>query len=192
VNLGRTYYAPDRAHWRAWLEKHHATETEVWLIYYKRETGKPRVSYNDAVEEALCFGWIDSILRRIDDKRYAQRFTPRRPDSQWSALNKQRVEKLIAEGRMTEAGLSKIRYTTAADDYGRTPAKKKKLLIPPADFKRALAAKSAAAAFFRSLAPSYRRNYIAWITNAKTPQTRHKRIAEAVRLLASKKKLGLK
>ena len=94
-----------RAAWRRWLEKHHAAKSEVWIAYYKKHTGKPCVSYEEAVEEALCFGWIDGQVRRLDDDSYAQRFTPRRSGSQWSTVNLRRFERLRAEGRVTAAGL---------------------------------------------------------------------------------------
>src|SRR5437763_14926169 len=104
----KTLYVRTRDEWRAWLARHHQSETEIWLIYYKKHSGRPRIPYEDAVEEALCFGWIDSIVKAIDGETVAQKFTPRRDSSKWSALNRRRVRKLIQEGRMTEAGLAKI------------------------------------------------------------------------------------
>jgi uncharacterized protein YdeI (YjbR/CyaY-like superfamily) len=103
-----TLYLTKRSQWRRWLEKHHATEKEVWLLCYKKHTGRPTLPYEDSVEEALCFGWIDSMVRRIDDEAYAQKFSPRRSKSPWTALNLQRVRKLIDQGRMTDAGLAKV------------------------------------------------------------------------------------
>ncbi|MCY4436512.1 MAG: YdeI/OmpD-associated family protein [Chloroflexi bacterium] len=100
-----TYYAKDRQEWRAWLHEHHAHAKEIWLVYYRKATGKPRVAYNDAVEEALCFGWIDSQQKGIDEERFAQRFSPRKPSSNWSESNKARLRNLIAQGKMTPAGL---------------------------------------------------------------------------------------
>jgi uncharacterized protein YdeI (YjbR/CyaY-like superfamily) len=98
----------DRAKWRAWLEKHHDKESEIWLVYFRKGSGKPRISYNDSVEEALCFGWIDSIQKGIDDERLAQRFTPRRRMGGLSEMNKQRVRRLAREGKMTTAGMAVI------------------------------------------------------------------------------------
>ena len=120
--LMRTFYAEDRAEWRAWLETNHTLETEIWLLFYKRHTGKPRVAYPDAVEEALCFGWIDSTIRRVDDATYAQRFTPRRPGSSWSELSKRRVARLVQEGRMTKAGLAKVDFALPDPDSPRPPS----------------------------------------------------------------------
>src|SRR5256885_14789235 len=108
MKISKTLYVTSRDDWRAWLEKNHETEKEVWLIYYKKHTNRPRIPYDDAVEEALCFGWIDSIVQKIDDERYAQKFTPRKSSSKWSESNKRRVRKLLQEGRMTQAGLAKI------------------------------------------------------------------------------------
>src|ERR1700741_2790716 len=122
MDLSKTLYVTGRDEWRAWLAKHYQSETEVWLIYYKKQSGQPRIPYDHAVEEALCFGWIDSIVKRIDDQKFGQKFTPRRDCTQWSALNKQRVRKLIREGRMTEVGLAKIDLAVLDEE---APAKKK-------------------------------------------------------------------
>jgi len=93
--------------WREWLARHHDTESEVWLVFYKRHTGRPSIAYLDAVDEALCFGWIDSLIKRLDDDRYARKFTPRKPDSRWSAANRKRFAQLQASGRLTPAGLQR-------------------------------------------------------------------------------------
>jgi uncharacterized protein YdeI (YjbR/CyaY-like superfamily) len=98
MRFGKTFYAKTRKQWRAWLAKHHKTAPDIWLIYYKKDSGKPRVPYGDAVEEALCYGWIDSIMKPIDARRYAQRFSPRRPTSQLFEMNRERVRRLIAAG----------------------------------------------------------------------------------------------
>jgi uncharacterized protein YdeI (YjbR/CyaY-like superfamily) len=188
----KTCSASNRAQWRAWLEKYHKTETEVWLIYHKRHTGKPRVAYSDAVEEALCFGWIDSIVQRIDAERYAQKFTPRRNTSKWSALNKKRVAMLIKEGKMTEAGLAKLTYSGNRDDYGRPSRWRTDRPAIPPYLKQELAKNRKARGYFRTLAPSYRRNYILWISAAKKEETRKRRLKEAIELLSQKRKLGLK
>src|SRR2546422_582917 len=110
MNVGKTLYAKNRRQWRAWLSKHHRTAPEIWLIYYKKQSGKPRIPYNHAVEEALCYGWIDSLLKPIDAVCYAQRFSPRRPTSRLSAMNRERVRRLIASGRMTRFGLESIKH----------------------------------------------------------------------------------
>jgi uncharacterized protein YdeI (YjbR/CyaY-like superfamily) len=108
-----TFYARDRGAWRAWLEANHATAAEVWLLFYKRHTAEPCVTLDEAVEEAMCFGWVDSLLRRIDDRRHKLRFTPRKPGGQWAQSNKDRVERLTAEGRMAPAGLAAVEAAKA-------------------------------------------------------------------------------
>ncbi|MBW4438665.1 MAG: YdeI/OmpD-associated family protein [Pleurocapsa minor GSE-CHR-MK-17-07R] len=106
VTITQTLYASTREEWRAWLEKNHAQAKEIWLITWSKESGKPSVPYLHAVEEALCFGWIDGIAKKMNEHQYAQRFTPRRPKSHWTELNKQRMRRLIAAGKMTPAGLA--------------------------------------------------------------------------------------
>ena len=108
TDLFEHFYAPDRATWRAWLEVNHTTARGVWLIYFKKESGKTRVSYDEAVEEALCFGWIDSVPNKIDEESYKQLFSPRNPKSRWSKLNKDRVARLEQEGLICEAGQKMI------------------------------------------------------------------------------------
>ena len=119
TNVTQTLYVHRVADWRAWLRKHHKTSREIWLIYYRKSSGKPRISYNDSVEEALCFGWIDSIQKKIDDDRLAQRFTPRRPGSKTSEMNKARARRLVRERRMTPAGLAVIGASPPRDWWSR-------------------------------------------------------------------------
>jgi len=116
VEITQTLYMPDRDEWRRWLADHHRTEREAWLLFYKKHTGKTGISYEDAVEEGLCFGWIDSLAQRIDDEKYAQKFSPRKPKSNWSESNKQRVRRLLREGKMTEAGLATLPPELKKDD----------------------------------------------------------------------------
>lgn len=108
MNITKTLYVKDRDQWRKWLFENHDKEKEIWLVFYRKDSGKPRISYNDAVEEALCFGWIDSIEKGTDHERFAQRFTPRKPKSQWSETNKERVKRLIKDGKMTKAGFATL------------------------------------------------------------------------------------
>ncbi len=116
MEISKTLYVTNRTAWRSWLKSNGKNEKEIWLIYYKKASGKPRIPYNDAVEEALCFGWIDSIVKTIDEYRFAQRFTPRRPTSVLSRMNKERVRKLIDNKRMTRAGLDAIAHTFDPDE----------------------------------------------------------------------------
>jgi uncharacterized protein YdeI (YjbR/CyaY-like superfamily) len=190
-----TLHVSTREAWRAWLARHHLTATEVWLRYAKRHTGEPRVEYDAAVEEALCYGWIDGLVRSIDDRYYAQRFSPRRPGSTWSLINRRRYAKLLREGRLAEAGLGKAppAGSSMPEDASRPPDAGTSIepAVPP-DFRRALKASPQAWRTFENLAPSYRRFYLGWIAAAKREATRTRRIAEAISLLAAGKKLGIK
>jgi uncharacterized protein YdeI (YjbR/CyaY-like superfamily) len=181
--------AASRDEWRAWLEKHHATETEVWLVYYKKHTGKPSVSYIQSVKEAICFGWIDGLKKRVDDERYMHRFTPRKPGSKWSPTNITLAKELIGSGRMTEAGLTAFRNRKTYDD-DFLQAKQQLALLP--EYEQALKQNEKAWARFTKLAPSYRKNYIGWLQAAKKPETRHKRLQELIKVLEENKKLGMK
>ena len=178
MEIRKTLYVTTREQWRAWLKKHHQSETEVWLIYYKKHSGRPRIPYDEAVEEALCFGWIDSIGKRIDDEKFAQKFTPRRNRTNWSALNKRRLRKLIREGRMTEAGLAKVDLVMLGEEA--KPKQKKGDDDIPHFVKKTLMANSNAWKNFRNLAPSHRRQYIHWIMDAKKEETRERRLLDAV------------
>jgi uncharacterized protein YdeI (YjbR/CyaY-like superfamily) len=192
MKISKSLSVAGRKEWRAWLAKNHAKENEVWLIYHKKRSGNSGIAYVESVEEALCFGWIDSIIQKIDEDAYVRKFTPRKSSSHWSALNKQRVAGLIKDGKMTKAGLSVINYESPEDDYGRTSERARQDPIPPPFLEQALKKNIKAWKYFQSLAPSYRRNYIGWISAAKTGETRNKRVRKAVALLAENKKLGMK
>ncbi|MCC7448184.1 MAG: YdeI/OmpD-associated family protein [Anaerolineae bacterium] len=180
-NLER-YYARDRQEWRDWLAQNHATSPGVWLIYYKKESSQPHVEYADAVEEALCFGWIDSTARKLDDERYMQFFSPRKPKSVWSKPNKQRVERLIQQGLMTPVGLEKIEAAQQDGSWDALNAVDE--LIVPADLQAALDANESARVYFEAFSNSSRKMILWWIESAKRPETRAKRIAETVTLAA--------
>lgn len=191
MKISKTLYVPTRDLWRAWLEKHHDKEPDIWLVFYKRHTGRPSLPYDDAVEEALCFGWIDSIIQRIDDEKYAQRFSPRRSTSKWSELNKKRVAQMIRQGRMTKAGLVTLSYRRGSGGAA-APATGSKDPAAPPSFKRALQANAAARENWQQLAPSYRRLYLRWITDAKKQETIERRVKEAIGLLQQNKKFPMK
>jgi uncharacterized protein YdeI (YjbR/CyaY-like superfamily) len=192
--MAEDLYVHNGHDWREWLSRNHDKSKEVWLVYYKKQTGKPSVSYDDSVEEALCFGWVDSIIRKIDDEKYARKFTPRKIKTRWSTANKKRVEKMIREGKMTEAGLARIEEAKAYGEWHKIRVSGlhgKKLVIPPY-FAAALQTNKKALAYFDKLANSYKRNFILWIDSAKKEETRKKRIAEAIGLLERNRKLGMK
>ena len=184
-------YITNRKDWREWLKINHDSQKETWLIFYKKHTGKKRIPYDDAVEEALCFGWIDSIVKRIDEEKYAQKFTPRRSNSQWSEVNKKRVMKMIKVKKMTKAGLIKIKQAKKNGKWSEVAANKKEFVLTP-DIKKVLTANKKAWENFNKLAPSYKKNYIGWITSAKKKETRDKRLKEALKTLERGKKLGIK
>jgi uncharacterized protein YdeI (YjbR/CyaY-like superfamily) len=173
-----TYYAPDRADWRKWLEENHATSEGIWLVYYKKESGKSRVHYAEAVEEALCFGWIDSTLNPIDEQKYMQLFTPRKPKSAWSKLNKERVEKLLKEGLMTPAGIAK---TEAAKHHGSWEENDSvEAFSLPEELEIAFAENPRALEFFNSLSNTNRKMILYYLNNAKKPETKFARIKEII------------
>ena len=182
----KSYYAKDRKAWRKWLEKNHATSDGVWLIYDKKASGKKRLEYSDAVEEALCFGWIDSTLRPLDDERYMQRFTPRKPNSGWSALNKQRIEKMIDQDLMAKAGLEKI------EEAKRNGAWEKldhiEALKLPEDFEKALEKNKKAKTNFENFPQFTKKQFLYRINSARRPETRKERIMLLVKMAAANKK----
>ena len=175
-----------RAEWRAWLEAHHTRIEGIWLISYKKESGKPRFDYNDAVEEALCFGWVDSKPNKLDDERSSLWFAPRKAGTGWSALNKERTEKLIAAGLMAPAGSAKI--VAAKQDGSWYALDEVELLTIPPDLEAALAANGMASQFFNAFPRSVKRSILEWISNAKRLETRAQRIAETARLAAENRR----
>jgi uncharacterized protein YdeI (YjbR/CyaY-like superfamily) len=177
-----------REEWRSWLQKNHDKADVVWLVYYKKHTGKPSINYADSVEEALCFGWIDSIKKSIDVERYAYKFTPRRSKSKWSPLNIKRAKKLIDEGRMTQAGLELFNQKVDYSDEFIKARASKELPIPP-EIEAALKSNEKVWENFKNLAPGYRKQYIGWLVTAKKPETRERRLKQAIQLLSENKKL---
>jgi uncharacterized protein YdeI (YjbR/CyaY-like superfamily) len=177
------------AAWRAWLERNHDTAKEIWLVYYKKGAGKKSVTYEEALDEALSFGWIDSTVRRLDAERYMQRYTPRNPKSVWSKTNKARIKKLVADGRMTEAGQAKVRAAKRSGNW-KTLDKVDNLEAPP-DLLAALAARPAARENFDRLSASQKKLWIWWIVDAKRPETRTRRIAAAGEWIEAGRKIGI-
>jgi uncharacterized protein YdeI (YjbR/CyaY-like superfamily) len=161
--------------WRSWLEANHARAGEAWLILYKKGFREGRLTLSEAVEEALCYGWIDSTLRRIDERRYALRYSPRRPNSIWSETNKRRVQRLIRAGRMAPAGLAAVAEARESGQWEAASRREQVDLIPP-ELERALGAHEGARDAYLALSPSRRKQLIYWITSAKRPATRRRRI----------------
>jgi uncharacterized protein YdeI (YjbR/CyaY-like superfamily) len=170
----------DKGAWRKWLEKNHDKVPEVWILTFKVHIGRRCVTYEEALQEALCYGWIDSRLSRIDDERHKWRFAPRRLNSIWSLGNRKRAEKLIKEGRMEAPGLKKIDAAKKSGEWDKafSPSKPPSM---PKELKISLMKNEKAWRNFRALARSYRTTYIHWVSAAKREATRKKRIEEVVR-----------
>ena len=184
-------YVTDRDQWRDWLCEHHAAEAGIWLVFYKKAASKPTIEYEAAVEEALCFGWIDSIIKRIDAKKYVRKFTPRKDKSDWSALNRKRVAKMIKAGQMTAEGLAKIKAAKKNGSWNQD-GKTSRSLEMPGEFAKALSGNKKAKEHFEKLAPTYRRHYLGWIAAARRPETKKRRVDESIALLEKGEKLGMK
>lgn len=180
-------YVKTRKEWRRWLEKNHSTAKDVWLIYFKKVSGKPRIPYTDAVEEALCFGWIDGKIKKINEEYFIQLFTPRRRGSRWSKYNIERVEKLIKEGKMEPAGLRAFKEALEKPEliYGNRVDGNPEI---PEDLRDALETNKKASDNFMNFSQSIRRLYIEWLNSAKKEETRPRRIRKIVAL--SEKNMG--
>jgi len=167
------------AGWRAWLEAHYAGESELWLAIYKKGSGKTGITYEQAVEEALCYGWIDGQAQTIDESKYAVRFTPRKSGSVWSQSNIQRVEKLVREGRMAEPGLRKVAEAQASGEWQAAIRREETDTLPP-DLEQALSTHEGALAGFQALSASWRKQLLWWLSDAKRDATRQKRLQAIV------------
>jgi uncharacterized protein YdeI (YjbR/CyaY-like superfamily) len=187
-----TLYVTNRDQWRSWLEKNHEIEKQgVWLVYYKQLTGKPTLEYNESVEEALCFGWVDSLIKKLDEEKYARKFTPRKAQSHWSESNRKRVADLLERGLMTEHGMKCI---DAARASGLWEADDRPRLSEQAspEFVRALAESHAARVYFDKLTDKQRGQFILWINEAKQELTKRRRVRESISLLEQGRQLGMK
>lgn len=179
MEITRTLRVHDREAWRAWLAEHHRTEKEIWLVYPRKHTGQPRIPYNDAVEEALCFGWIDSTQKTLDEDHSAQRYTPRRPGIPYSQPNKERLRRLIAQGKV----LDEVRQ-------GVQEVLDEPFTIPP-DLLEALQANPRAWENFQRYPPPYQRIRIAFLdTSRDRPEEFEKRLRHFIRMTEQDKKYG--
>lgn len=174
------FYPKDKKEWRTWLMKNHKTSQAVYLIMYKKQTGKPSLNWSDAVDEALCFGWIDSTSRPIDDEKYKQYFTKRKPQSTWSKINKIKVEQLIKDGMMAEAGLASIELAKQNGSWSVLDEVEE--LIIPQDLEVAFRKYKDSKKYFEGISKSIRKAMLQWIILAKRPETRQKRIDEIAEL----------
>jgi uncharacterized protein YdeI (YjbR/CyaY-like superfamily) len=186
MRITNSFTPTDQADWRAWLEKNHQSEKEIWLVYFKPASGRTNIDYDASVEEALCFGWIDSVIQKIDEEKYARKFNPRRLDSKWSESNRRRVEKLINEGRMTEAGLAKVTFDIIEVDDD-LPKPKRSPVVMPGKIAKALKSRPGVWQAFQKISPSHRRNYILWLSDAKKPETFERRLKIAAEVMLAGK-----
>ena len=190
MNQVETIYFKDRTEWRRWLEQNSDHVQEVWLVHYKKHSDQISISHDKAVEEALCFGWIDGKLKSIDKEKYILRYSPRKANSVWSKINKDKAEILIAQGRMTHSGLAKIEDAKKSGIWDTAYTNKLKDKIPT-DLEKALKMDSKAFTNFQKFANTYRNMYIGWVTGAKTDVTRKRRIIEVVKRAVLNKKPGI-
>ncbi|WP_339701463.1 YdeI/OmpD-associated family protein [uncultured Roseivirga sp.] len=171
-----TYYPKSRTDWRKWLEKNHESEQSVWLVHFKSSTKVASLTWSEAVDEALCFGWIDSTRKTIDEERYMQYFSKRKPNSMWSKINKEKVDQLIQNNQMTQAGLASVEI--AKQNGSWTFLDEVEALVIPEDLAAALADHEGAIDYFDGLSKSAKKILLHWIISAKRPETRQKRVLE--------------
>ena len=182
------FHPLSRRKWREWLAENHAQAAGIWFVYFKKPTGKPRVTYDEAVEEALCFGWIDSVPRKFDEMRSKLLFTPRKPKSVWSRLNKERVERLIENGLMTEIGLAKIEAAKKNGSWNALDTSDN--LEIPKDLTESFKKDKIAAKNFTAFSEAVRRSILSWIFSAKRGMTRAARIQKTVAMAAQNKRVN--
>ena len=175
MKISKSFTPANLAEWRNWLVQNHNREQEVWLVYFKPGSGRTTIDYESSVEEALCFGWIDSIIQRIDEHRYARKFNPRRMDSKWSETNKRRVLKVLREGRMTESGMAKVTFDVNTVDISKPKTKRPPVKMPE-NIETALKSRPGLWQAFQNISPTYQRNYILWLSDAKKPETFERRL----------------
>jgi uncharacterized protein YdeI (YjbR/CyaY-like superfamily) len=176
----KTLYVGDRSQWRAWLEANSGCRAEVWLLFYKKDTGRPRIAYEDAVEEAICFGWIDGKIKNLDQARFARLFTPRKVRSKWSRANIERAQRMIRKGKMTAAG-SKV-----FDAHNQSPALPTKL---PASLETQFRKWETAWENFTRFPPSYQRMTIGWVASAKQEATQLRRLRQLIARSAANQRI---
>lgn len=186
----KAFYFENRDKWREWLEINYDKETGIWLIVYKKNSEITGIKYDEAVEEAICFGWIDSKMKSIDQEKYILKFTPRKNNSIWAENNKMRANKMIKIGKMTEAGLNKIKEARRSGMW-KTDYSSKSNLELSSDLRKALIKNQQAWVNFNNFAASYRTMYVYWVNSAKGEETRGKRIIEVVKRSAENKKLSI-
>ena len=189
MEVGKTLVVTDRKAWRGWLSKHSRTAPDIWLVYFRKESGKKRIPYNDAVEEALCFGWIDSLTKPRDSESWVQRFTPRRKGSPLSETNKERIRRLIKAGKMTRAGLESIKHHLERRTNQRTALKR---FVLPEDILAALKSEPEAWKYFRRFPQYYQRIRVGWVDGVRNrPDVFRQRLRYLIKMSAKNKRFGM-
>jgi uncharacterized protein YdeI (YjbR/CyaY-like superfamily) len=183
-----TYFAT-AAEFRAWLKEHHATATELWVGFYKKASGVPSITWSEAVDEALCYGWVDSIRKSVDDRSFTNRFTPRKPGSNWSDVNVRRVEELTRQRRMRAPGLKAFRARTPRKTGTYSYEQRYDVKLTSA-FERTFRASKQAWAWFQAQPPGYRSTALYWVMSAKKPETRERRLATLIEDSANGERVG--
>jgi len=192
MKIGKTFYTKSRREWRSWLAKNHRSAPEIWLIYFKKQSGKPRIPYNDAVEEALCYGWIDSTLKPIDEQCFAQRFSPRRKNSKLSEMNKERIRRLIKTKKMTRFGLESIQQHLENNSKKSAASRSLKRFTFPEDIIEILKTEPAAWKYFVKFPMSYKRIRIGWIDAARhRPDIFNQRLKYFLKMTLKNKRFGM-
>lgn len=186
----KTLEVEDAKQWLSWLKKNHLKGLGVWLVFHRKGTGNPSPTYEEALDWALAYGWIDSLIKKIDDGKYARKFTPRKPSSIWSTPNINRVNRLKREGKMTKWGLEAFEMRTSEKSLLEQFSEREVEI--PEDLAQALRSNAKAWANFQKFSPSYRKRYLIWISGAKRSETRRRRILEAVELASRNVKALLK
>ena len=181
-----TFCPASQQEWRKWLEKHHQSKQSVWLVQYKKKANKPSISWEESVDEALCFGWIDSIRKTLDEEKYIQFFSKRKPAGNWSKINKEKIQQLTEKGRMAQAGLDSVER--ARQNGSWTILDNVEELIIPKDLAKAFRTEKGSKDYFLSLSKSVKKSMLQWIVLAKRPETRQNRINEIAILAAQKLK----
>ena len=180
------FYPENRAQWRKWLEENHDSKPFIWLVYYKKETGKPTISWSEAVDEALCFGWIDSTAKSWEGGGFVQYFTKRKPHSTWSKINKEKINQLMSQGLISKAGMDSIERAKQNGSWEILDEVEE--LIIPTDLENAFKTKPGSSEYFMSLSKSVRKSLLQWLVLAKRQETRQKRILEIVESASQRKK----
>ncbi len=192
MEVGKTLYVSNRKEWRAWLAKNHRSAMEIWLVYYKKHSGKPRIPYNDAVEEALCYGWIDSILKPNNEECYVQRFSPRRKNSKLSEMNKERVRRLIKAKKITLFGWKSIQHHMEKNPNNSTGSRSLIKFALPQDILEILKADPTVWKHFVKFPMSYKRIRIGWIDAARhRPEIFNQRLKYFLKMTVKNKRFGM-